>query len=227
MAVSTGFNYAAFCALHPNGETFGIEGETFSIFDKGKNIPAQLSKENNKFVYGDVEKGARARSFETSIEWLVTAGLINRIYNTKKNECPLKVFNDLSAFKLYLFDTGLIRHMSKVPNEVIVLDKAFQFKGSLTENFVLQQLKSTEFNEPQYFTFENKYEIDFLIQDSHGDIIPIEVKSGESVSSISFNNYNEKYKPKSRIRFSALVYRKDENFVNIPLYLVGKTAEFI
>lgn len=192
-----------------------------------RNIPVQLAKENNRFVYGDIGKGARARNFETAIEWLVTAGLIHRVYRTKKNEHPLKVFNDLGSFKLYFFDTGLIRHISNVANEAIMLDKDFQFKGALTENYVLQQLKSTEFNEPQYFTFAERYEIDFLVQDSHGDIIPIEVKSGESVSSASFNVYSKTYAPKKQVRFSLLPFRKDGDFVNIPLYLAGKISELI
>jgi hypothetical protein len=192
-----------------------------------RNIPAQLAKENNKFVYGDIAKGARARNCETAIEWLVTAGLVSRLYRAKKNECPLKVFNDLSAFKLYVFDTGLLKHIASIPNEMITLDKAFQFKGALTENFVLQQLKTTIFNDPKYFTFDERYEIDFLLQDQSGNIIPVEVKSSENVSSASLNTYNKNFNPKLRIRYSALGYRKDGNIVNIPLYLIGKTAELI
>jgi len=192
-----------------------------------RNIPAQLSKENKKFVYGDIREGARARSFETAIEWLVTAGLVNRLYRTKKNECPLSVFDDLSAFKLYVFDTGLLKSIANIPNEMITLDKAFQFKGALAENFVLQQLKTTQFNNPKYFTFDNRYEIDFLLQDQSGNIIPVEVKSGENVSSASLNSYNNKFKPNIRIRYSAHSYKKDGNIVNIPLYLIGKTADLI
>ncbi|MCL2521387.1 MAG: AAA family ATPase [Erysipelotrichales bacterium] len=192
-----------------------------------RNIPAQLAKENKKFVYGDIEKGARARSFETAIEWLVTSGLVNRLYRAKKNECPLKVFADLSAFKLYVFDTGLLKHIANVPNEMITLDNSFQFKGALAENFVLQQLKAIQFNNLKYFTFENRYEIDFLIQDQNGNIIPVEVKSSENVSSVSFNSYNKKFNPDLRIRYSALSYKKDENLINIPFYLIGKTIEII
>ena len=192
-----------------------------------RNIPAQLSKQNNKFIYGDVQKGARARSFETAIEWLVTAGLVNRIYRATKNESPLKSFRDLSGFKLYYFDTGLLASMAEVESEQIILNKSYQFKGSLTENYVLQQLSNLPWRTPAYYTFDDRYEIDFLVQDKHGDIIPIETKAGESVSSTSFNAYNKKYNPKVRIRYSLLEYKKDNNVINIPLYLVGKTLELI
>jgi len=197
-----------------------------------RNIAAQLSKENNKFVYSDIGKGARARNFEEAIEWLVTSGMINRVYLTKKNEMPLNVYKDLSAFKLYLFDTGLLKHMAGIPNEYIILNKDFQFKGALTENFVVQEINSnwavagasrTSLN---YFTF-GRYEIDFMFQDKSGNIIPIEVKSGKNTSSVSFSAYNEKYNPKQRIRYSLLNYKIDSNITNIPLYLCGKTKELI
>lgn len=191
-----------------------------------RNIAAQLAKENNKFVYGDVAQGARARNFEEAIEWLVTAGMVNRLYLTKKNEMPIKVYSDLSAFKLYMFDTGLLKLMASIPNESIVLNDNFGFKGSLTENFVLQELKLLLPAAPNYFTFD-RYEIDFMIQDSSGEIIPVEVKAGTNTSSASFNAYNAKYAPKHRIRYSALGYKRDGNLINIPLYLIGKTLELI
>ncbi|MDR1697889.1 MAG: ATP-binding protein [Erysipelotrichaceae bacterium] len=191
-----------------------------------RNIPTQLAKTNNKFIYKDIQKGARARSFEEAIEWLVTAGIVNRLYLTRKNESPLNGFTDLSSFKLYLFDTGLLKAMADIPNEQIVLNKDYQFKGSLTENYVLQQLKTILSSEPKYFTFE-KYEIDFMIQDKSGNIIPLEVKAKNSVSSVSLNAYNKRFVPKLRIRYSMLNYKKDENMINIPLYLIGKTTELI
>jgi predicted AAA+ superfamily ATPase len=191
-----------------------------------RNIAAQLAKENNKFVYSDIQTGARARNFEEAIEWLVTAGIINRLYLAQKNEAPLKAFSVLSAFKLYLFDTGLLKYMAEISNEQIILNKDFQFKGALTENFVLQELKVALATEPKYFTFD-RYEIDFLIQDTSGEIVPIEVKAGTNTPSASFNAYNAKFSPKVRVRFSALGYKKDGNLVNIPLYLVGKTLELI
>lgn len=191
-----------------------------------RNIVAQLAKENNKYIYSDIQKGARARNFEEAIEWLVTAGMLNRLYLTKKNEMPIKAFEDLSAFKLYLFDTGLLKYMAELPNEQIILDKDFQFRGALTENYVLQELKVAMPTEAKYFTFD-RYEIDFLLQDSHGTVIPVEVKSGKQVSSASFNAYDRKYNPKLRIRYSMLNYKRDGNLINIPLYLVGKTESLV
>ena len=191
-----------------------------------RNIVAQLAKENNKFVYRNIQEGARARNFEEAVEWLVTAGIVNRLYLTKKNEMPIKAFEDVSAFKLYLFDTGLLKYMAEIPNEQIILNKDFQFKGSLTENFVLQELNAAISAEAKYFTFD-RYEIDFLIQDSHGNVIPVEVKAGENSSSASFSAYNQRYCPNLRIRYTALNYKRDDNLINIPLYLIGKTANLI
>jgi len=191
-----------------------------------RNIAAQLAKKNNKFIYRDIQEGARARNFEEAVEWLVTAGIINRLHCVRKNEMPLKAFDDLSAFKLYLFDTGLLKYMAGIPDEQIILNKNFQFKGALTENFVLQELMLAFSQAPRYFAFD-RHEIDFLIQDRRGEIIPVEVKAGSSVSSASFNAYNEKYKPETRIRYSLLNYKRDGNMVNIPLYLIGKTASLI
>jgi len=190
-----------------------------------RNISAQLAKENKKFIYSDIQKGARARSFEEAIEWLVTAGLINRLYLAKKNESPLKNFIDLSAFKLYLFDSGLLKYMADIPNDQIVLNADFQFKGALTENYVLQELKTTSLSYPNYFAFEH-YEIDFILQAPDRGIIPVEVKASK-ITAASFNAYNKKYSPPTRIRYSSLGYKKDGNIINIPLYLVGKTHELI
>ncbi len=190
-----------------------------------RNLVTQLSKENKKFVYGKVEEGARAREFEEAIEWLVSAGLINRVYLSKKNEYPLKAFDELSAFKLYFFDTGLLRRMAGITNDKIVLEKDFSFKGSLTENFVLQQIKDLFDIEPNYYTFD-KYEIDYLVQ-IDSNIIPIEVKAGESINSTSLSNYNKRYNPKYAIRYSGLKYKVDNNVINIPLYLVRKTKNLI
>ena len=191
-----------------------------------RNIATQLAKKNNKFIYRDIQEGARARNFEEAVEWLVTAGIINRLHCVRKNEMPLKAFDDLSAFKLYLFDTGLLKYMAGIPDEQIILNKNFQFKGAFTENFVLQELMLAFSQTPRYFAFD-RHEIDFLIQDRRGEIIPVEVKAGSSVSSASFNAYNEKYKPETRIRYSLLNYKRDGNMVNIPLYLIGKTASLI
>ncbi len=191
-----------------------------------RNITTQLAKENKKFIYGKVQEGGRAREFEEAIEWLVSAGIINRVYLSSNNIYPLKAYDTLNAFKLYLFDTGLLKHMAGIDNASIVLDKSFPFKGALVENFVLQQLKEIFDIEPRYFTFDKRYETDFLIQAS-SEIYPIEVKAGKNVDSPSFKAYREKFKPSKSIRYSLLNYSQDGSITNIPLYFVLKTKNLV
>ena len=190
-----------------------------------RNIVPQLAKENKKYIYGKVKEGARARDFEEAIEWLVSAGLINRVYQSSAPRYPLKGYDELNAFKLYLFDTGLLKHMAGINNDSIVLEKDFQFKGALTENYILCQIKSMFDIEPRYYTFD-RYEIDFLVQNKD-EIIPIEVKSNVSVNSTSLKKYIEKYQPIKSIRYSMLNYKEEENLINIPLYLATKTKELL
>ena len=190
-----------------------------------RNIVSQLSKENKKFIYGKVQEGARARDFEEAIEWLVSAGMINRVYQSSSPQYPLKAYDELNAFKLYLFDTGLLKSMAGIDNSSIVFEKDFQFKGALTENFVLQQINEAFDVNPRYFTF-GRYETDFVIQDQ-SQIYPIEVKSNTSVNSPSLKAYREKYLPAKAIRYSMLNYKRENDLINIPLYLAGKTKELI
>ena len=190
-----------------------------------RNIVPQLAKENKKYIYGKVKEGARARDFEEAIEWLVSAGLINRVYQSSVPRYPLKGYDELNAFKLYLFDTGLLKHMAGINNDSIVLEKDFQFKGALTENYILSQIKSMFDIEPRYYTFD-RYEIDFLVQNKD-EIIPIEVKSNVSVNSTSLKKYIEKYQPIKSIRYSMLNYKEEEKLINIPLYLATKTKELL
>lgn len=191
-----------------------------------RSIVTQLSKENEKFVYGCIKEGGRAREFEEAIEWLVSAGMVLRIYNVSKPQHPLNAFEQLNHFKLFVFDVGLLKHMAGVSNEAILLKSDFQFKGALTENFVLQQIKNTFDTEPKYYAPTSTNEIDFLVQDGM-NIIPIEVKSGESVTSTSFKNYIKEHKPEKAVRISKLGYNINDRFVNIPLYLAGKIKEII
>ena len=190
-----------------------------------RNIVSQLAKENKKFIYGKVEKGARAREFEEAVEWLVSAGMLIRVYRSTNATHPLKAYDDLNAFKLYLFDTGLLKCMAGVDNASIVLDKDFQFKGALTENFVAQQTQKLFDVEPRYYTF-GRYEIDFVVQDGF-NVYPIEVKSNVSTNSPSLRAYKEKFDPKKTIRYSLNGYHNDNYLINIPLYFVGKTKELI
>jgi len=190
-----------------------------------RNIVSQLAKDNEKFIYGCIKKGARAREFEEAIEWLVSAGMLNRVYNVSKPEHPLKAFDCLSNFKLFLFDTGLLKHMAGIDNAAILLESDYQFKGPLTENFVLQQLKGQFDVEPRFYA-DGRSELDFLIQDGV-DIIPVEVKAGEGKTAASFKAYIKKRLPKTAIRFSKRRYSEDGSITNLPLYLAGKTQELV
>ena len=190
-----------------------------------RSIVAQLAKSNEKFMYGAVREGGRARDFEEAIEWLVSAGMLNRIYNVSKAEHPLAAFDKLDQFKLFVFDTGLLKHMAGIDNSAILLKTDFQFKGPLTENYVLQQLRGQFEVEPRYYSDKNS-EIDFLIQ--HGtEIIPIEAKGGEDKSAPSFKKYIADNHPEHALRFSKRGYRKDGAITNLPLYLARKTKDLL
>lgn len=190
-----------------------------------RSIVSQLAKPNEKFMYGAVREGARARDFEEAIEWLVSAGMLNRVYNVSKMEHPLSAFDKLDQFKLFMFDTGLLKQMAGVDNSAILLKTDYQFKGPLTENYVLQQLQGQFEVEPRYYS-DKKGEIDFVVQNKM-EIIPIEVKGGEDRSANSFKTYVANNAPQHAYRFSKHGYRKDGGFTNLPLYLVRKTKDLL
>lgn len=190
-----------------------------------RSIVSQLAKPNEKFIYGAVREGARARDFEEAIEWLVSAGMLNRVYNVGKMEHPLTAFDKLDQFKLFLFDTGLLKYMAGIDNSAILLKTDYQFKGPLTENYVLQQLRGQFEVEPRYYADKNS-EIDFVLQ--YGtDIIPVEAKGGEDKFAPSFKRYITQNQPKYALRFSRRGYRKDGAITNLPLYLARKTKELL
>lgn len=190
-----------------------------------RSIVSQLAKANEKFMYGAVREGGRARDFEEAIEWLVSAGMLNRVYNVSKMEHPLAAFDKLDQFKLFVFDTGLLKHMAGIDNSAILLKSNYQFKGPLTENFILQQLCGQFETSPRYFA-DKSGEIDFVLQ--YGtDIIPVEAKGGEDKSAPSFKRYVSEHKPVYALRFSKRGYRKDGSITNLPLYLARKTRELL
>lgn len=190
-----------------------------------RSIVAQLAKPNEKFMYGAVREGGRARDFEEAIEWLVSAGMLNRVYNVSKMEHPLAAFDKLEQFKLFVFDTGLLKYMAGVDNSAILLKADYQFKGPLTENYLLQQLRGQFEVVPRYFS-DKTSEIDFVLQ--HGtEIIPVEAKGGEDKSAPSFKRYVLEHEPEHALRFSKRGYRKDGFITNIPLYLAAKTKELL
>lgn len=190
-------------------------------------IPSQLAKENKKFLYQVIKHGARAREYENALNWLNDANLIYKVYNVTKTDLPLKAYNDLSCFKIYMNDVGLLRRMANLDSKIVVEgNKLFEeFKGSLTENYVLNALNIVYGNIPNYFTFD-RHEIDFVIQ-TKNEIIPIEVKSSKSTNNISLTKYNEKFKSDISIRLSLNNLSKDGKVLNIPLFLIEYMDRFL
>jgi uncharacterized protein len=185
-----------------------------------QSIPAQLAKENKKFVYGLLREGARAKDFELAIQWLVDSGLLLKCYRIEKPHLPLIAYQDMSAFKLFLHDVGLLGAMAGLNARTLIEgDKIFtEFKGAFTEQYVMQQLNVKDNSYIGYWTNERSTsEVDFVIQDE-GRITPIEVKSGENLRSRSFRLFYEKYKPETAIRTSPLKYKEEDWMTHIPLY---------
>ena len=194
-------------------------GRILQVF---RSIVSQLAKENNeKFVYAAIAKSARAKDFEDAIEWLVSSGIIYRVLNLSSPTYPLRAYEILNYFKLFLLDVGLLKHMAQITNQSILLADAFPFKGQLAENYVLAQLLPEIGSQLHFYAYAQDREIDFLLQ--HGErIIPIEVKSGENVRAISFKRYIEKYQPETAVRLSTKEYERNGAITNIPLYFAGK-----
>ena len=190
-----------------------------------RSIVSQLAKPNEKFMYGAVREGGRARDYKEAIEWLVSAGMLNRVYNVSKMEHPLAAFDKLDQFKLFLFDTGLLKAMAGIDNSAILLKSDYQFKGPLTENYLLQQLRGQFEVQPRYYSDKNS-EIDFVLQ--YGtEIIPVEAKGGEDKSAPSFKRYISDCHPSHALRYSKRGYKKDGLITNMPLYLAGKTRQLL
>ncbi len=190
-----------------------------------RSIVSQLAKSNEKFMYGAVREGGRARDFEEAIEWLVSAGMLNRVHNVSKIEHPLSAFEQLDQFKLFLFDTGLLKHLAGIENSTILLKSDYQFKGQLAENYVLQQMIG-QFDTPLRYYSASHSELDFLAQFA-GGIIPIEVKAGGDKSAPSFKRYIAEKQPAYALRFSKREYRTDGAITNLPLYLACRTRDFL
>ena len=187
-------------------------------------IPSQLAKENKKFIYGVVREGGRAKDFETAIMWLCDCGLVHKVSRITTPNLPLKAYEDLKAFKLFLLDVGLLGCMSGISKSVLLdgNDMFKEFKGALTEQYVLQQLKATsDFGIYYYTNDRNSCEIDFLLDDGE-KVIPLEVKAEENLKAKSLKIYREKYKPALSIRASMANYREeDDGLVNVPLYMIN------
>ncbi len=186
-------------------------------------IPLQLAKENKKFFFGKIKEGARAKDFEVSIEWLKDCGLIKKVHNVSKPFMPLKAYIDFSAFKIYMLDVGLLGALSGLSAKTILegTNIFVEFKGALTEQYVLQQLVSDTEYEPYYYTeSKSEGEIDFIIQ-KETSIVPVEVKAKENLRAKSLRVYCDKFKPELAVRTSMSKYREQEWMVNIPLYCIS------
>lgn len=194
-------------------------------------IPSQLSKENRKFIYGMIKEGARAKDFELAIEWLKDAGLIYKINRCKKAQLPLAAYEDFSAFKMFLSDIGLMGAMSNIPVQSLLNGNMLfsDFKGALTEQFVLQQMKTNQSLSIYYWSADNsRGEIDFLVQQEE-KVIPIEVKAEENLQAKSLRMFVERNPGLKGCRFSMSPYREQDWLVNYPLYsvltILGQTEE--
>lgn len=185
-------------------------------------MPSQLSKENKKFIYGVAKKGGRAKEFEVAIQWLIDAGLIIKVRRVSNPTMPLKIYEDLSAFKLYLLDVGLLGAMAEIdPASLILPNNMKEGKGMFTENFVCSHLAASIERSIFYYSKENSpLEIDFMIQDG-SNIVPIEVKSEENLKSKSLSAFLQQHDDMRGIRFSMSPYREQERITNVPLYCTG------
>uniref|UniRef100_UPI00307CDCB4 DUF4143 domain-containing protein n=1 Tax=Clostridium sp. TaxID=1506 RepID=UPI00307CDCB4 len=196
-----------------------------------KSIPSQLAKENKKFIYKVIKEGARAREYEDALQWLVDARLVHKIYRSTAPGLPMSAYDDISAFKIYLVDVGLLRRLSQLsPSAFAEGNRLFtEFKGALTENFVLQTLITQFEVVPRYWTQTNPpYEVDFLIQ-RENDIFPIEVKAETNTTSKSIKKYKELFpdKVKLRVRFSLDNLKLDGDMLNIPLFMADQVNRLI
>lgn len=185
-------------------------------------IPSQLAKENKKFVYGLVREGARAKEYETAIMWLTDCGLVHKVNRVNTAGIPLKAYEDLKAFKLYVLDVGLLGCMTGLRQRTLLdgKDLFIEFKGALTEQYVCQQLKTIQDLNVYYYTNERgSCEVDFII-DTGEQIIPIEVKAEVNLKAKSLRTYRDKYSPEISLRISMADYKREDWLVNLPLYAV-------
>ena len=192
-------------------------------------IPMQLAKENKKYIYGQVREGARAKDFELAIQWLLDCGLIHKVQRINKPSLPLKAYMDLNAFKVFLLDIGLLIAMTDLDVKVILEgNKIFtEFKGALTEQYVLQQLISENGVMPYYYSATNSQgEIDFVVQ-GKTSVSPNEVKAEENLRAKSLKAFCDKYSPKFAVRTSMSDYRKQDWMTNIPLYNIDRIRDYL
>lgn len=192
-----------------------------------RSIPEQLAKENTKFIFSHVKKGWRSKDLEDALEWLISAGLVYKVCKIEKPFMPLSSYADDTSFKLYMADIGILRKLSKLPYEVILdaTPNYKEFKGSLTENYVLCELVKSVDDTLYYWSSGNTAEVDFILQCA-SEIVPVEVKSERNVKARSLAEYRKKYSPKHSVKTSMKNETNGEEVLNIPLYLISALERF-
>ena len=183
-------------------------------------IPQQIAKENKKFVYGAVKSGARARDFETTIQWLLDASMVHKMNRVSTPKSPLKFYEDFDAFKLFISDIGLLgAKTNTLPRQIVEYDSIYtEYNGAMGEQFVCQELIASELPVLFYWSREDsKQEIDFITENEQG-VVPVEVKSNTNLTANSFNEFMKKNHAELGVKISALPYKANEKVVNLPLY---------
>ena len=206
---------------------YASSAEVIRIQQVWNSMSNQLSKDNKKFKYSEVQKGARAREYETAVEWLCAAGLTHKVCNTETVKIPIKAYENSSVFKLYLNDVGLLRMMFNLDSSTIMEGNNLftEFKGIIAENYVLISLLQQSIS-PMYWSSGNQAEIEFIMEQK-GKIIPIEVKSGKSVTAKSLSEFRKKHTPELAVRLSLKNLQFRDGLLNLPLPFADKLSEYI
>ncbi len=202
------------------------KNQAIKISEVWNSIPSQLAKESKKFKYNEVKKKARAAHYEQTIEWLKGAGLIYVVPNISTPKLPLSGYADLSKFKIYMFDTGLLGALLKITSAAIVTENRLfeEYNGAFIENYAACELKASGINELFYWTSRSDAEVDFVMQNEE-KIIPVEVKSGKNRNTKSIRSYADKYSPEFVVRSSPRNYEHRDDFYNLPLYWISRVLE--
>lgn len=190
-------------------------------------VPSQLARENKKFLYSAAKNGARAREYENALNWIVNADIVKKVYSISSPGLPLSAYEELSAFKIYMGDIGLLRIKASVGHEAFIDETSIftEFKGAFTENYVLQSMLPTIDTSLHYWK-DSKHEVDFIVQNGN-DIIPIETKSGKNTRSASLKSYERKYNPGLMLRASLRNLSLDGIVLNIPLFMISEWKRFV
>lgn len=201
---------------------YATPDESRRIAQVWSSMPAQLARENKRFVFGQIRHGARASQFDDAIQWLVDAGLVHRVTRYTKPANPVRTYEDRKIFKLFLHDVGLLGAQSRLDAAVLLQGSGIfeEFKGALSEQYVLQQIVAARNEVPMYWTAEQaKAELDFAIERADA-LVPIEVKAAENLRSKSLRSYIDRFHPAEALRFSLSNYREQEDMINVPLYAI-------